>query len=390
MSLKIIIAPDSFKGSLSAQDVCISLEAGIRRVFPDAVIMSIPMADGGEGTVQALVDATGGRIIEEEVTGPCGDMARAFYGILGDGNTAVVEMAAASGLPLVPVERRNPMVTTTYGTGELIRKALDRGCRKLIAGIGGSATNDGGAGMAQALGVKLFDDAGNSIGFGGRELARLAEIDVSCIHHGVHQAEVVVACDVDNPLCGPSGASAVYGPQKGATSEMVKELDRALEHYAGIIERDLGKRVRNLPGAGAAGGLGAGLVAFLGATLRPGVDIVIDAVNFEQRVAGADLVITGEGKIDSQTTRGKTLAGVARVAKKFGLPVVAIGGSVPDEAQETQGVYALGVDAILPTARRPMSLEEAMAQARGLVADTAEGLARVLRLGGGMGSKLIA
>jgi len=259
--VKIVIAPDSFKGSLTALEAANAIEDGFRRVFPEAEIVKVPMADGGEGTVQSLVDATGGRIVKRIVTGPLGDKVEAQFGILGDGKTAVIEMASASGLPLIPPHKRNPMVTTTYGTGELIKAALDMDCRKFIIGIGGSATNDGGGGMAQALGVKLLDKDGNDIPFGGKGLLKLNRIDISTLDPRIAESEIVVACDVDNPLTGPRGAARVYSPQKGATPEMVEILEKALERFAEVVKRDLGKDVKNIPGAGAAGGLGAGLMA---------------------------------------------------------------------------------------------------------------------------------
>ncbi|HHV62682.1 MAG TPA: glycerate kinase [Firmicutes bacterium] len=376
----IVVAPDSFKGSLSAFEACLAIEEGIKKAVPDAMVIKVPMADGGEGTVQSLVDATGGELIWTDVTGPLGERTRAFWGLMGDGETAVIEMAAASGLPLVPPDKRNPLITTTYGTGELIRAALDRGCKKIIIGIGGSATNDGGAGMAQALGARLIDAEGLPIGFGGRELARLERIDISEMERRVRDGgvEVVVACDVDNPLVGPRGASAVYGPQKGATPEMVEELDKALAHYAEVIERDLGKQVADLPGAGAAGGLGAGLVAFLGAALKPGVNIVIDAVGLEEHVKRADVVITGEGRMDFQSVYGKTPVGVAAVARRHGVPVIAIAGGL---GEGFEAVYDHGIDAVLSMVNGPIGLDEAMANGRNLIRDAGFAVAKLLQIG---------
>lgn len=376
--MRVVIAPDSFKGSLTALEVADAVEKGLRRVIPDLEAIKVPMADGGEGTVQSLVDATGGRIIKRKVTGPLGEEVEAQFGILGDGVTAVIEMASASGLPLVPPEKRNPMITTTYGTGELIKAALDMGCRKFIIGIGGSATNDGGAGMAQALGVKLLDKDGKQIPFGGGGLLKLERIDISTLDPRIRESEIVVACDVDNPLTGPRGAARVYAPQKGATPEMVEILDEALKRFAEIIRRDLGKDVENVPGAGAAGGLGAGLMAFLNAELRSGVEIVIETVKLEEKMKGADLVITGEGGIDSQTVFGKTPIGVAKTAKRFNLPVIAIAGGISDDASV---LYRHGIDAMVSIIPRPMSLEEAMSRGAELVADAAERAARLLLLG---------
>ncbi len=331
--MKIVIAPDSFKGSLTAIEVSDAIDAGIKSAVSTASTVKVPMADGGEGTVECLVNATGGKILKEKVVGPLGDEVEASYGILGDETTAVIEMAAASGLPLVPEEKRNPMITTTYGTGQLIKAALDHGCRKIIIGIGGSATNDGGAGMAQALGVKFTDDKGEEIGFGGAELKRIAKIDTTNLDKRIYTTEILVASDVKNPLCGPNGASAVYGPQKGATPQMVKELDEALAHFAEIIKRDLGKDVKDIPGAGAAGGLGAGLIAFLNAKLRPGIELVMESVGFEDIVKDASLVITGEGKIDRQTIYGKVPVGVAKVSKKYNIPVLAVAAVLEEEPE---------------------------------------------------------
>lgn len=299
--MKIVVAPDSFKGSLTAIEVADGIEQGIREIFPEAEIVKIPMADGGDGTVQCLVNATGGKILREKVIDPLGEEVLASYGILGDKKTAVIEMAEASGLTLVSENKRNPLITTTYGTGQLIRAALNQGCRKMIIGIGGSATNDGGAGMVQALGAKLLDKEEKEIGFGGGELKKISRIDIRHMDKRLSDTKIVVASDVTNPLCGPKGASRVYGPQKGATPEMAVELDKSLAHFAKMIKRDLHKDVKNIPGAGAAGGLGASLMAFLNAELRPGIDIVIEVVRLEEAIKGADLVITGEGKIDSQT-----------------------------------------------------------------------------------------
>ncbi|HHY46660.1 MAG TPA: glycerate kinase [Firmicutes bacterium] len=368
--MKIVVAPDSFKGSLSSLEVANAIAEGLRAAIRGVEVVTVPMADGGEGTVEAMVLATGGRMLEAEVTGPLGDKVRARFGILGDGKTGVVEMAQASGLPLVPPEKRNPMVTTTFGTGELIHACIKAGCRDIILAIGGSATNDGGAGMAQALGAHLLDRDQKEIGFGGGELRRLDRIIVDDMLPEIRRGEVsvVVACDVDNPLTGPRGASAVYGPQKGATPEMVEILDAALAHYAEIIRRDLRKDVNDLPGAGAAGGLGAGLVAFLNASLRPGVEIVIEAVGLDNMVRDADLVITGEGHIDFQTAFGKTPLGVAKVANRHHVPCVAIAGGI---GKGVEVLYERGIQAIIGITRKPMPLEEAMTRAEELLRDTA-------------------
>ena len=322
--MKIVIAPDSYKESLTAIEVATEIEAGFREIFPQAKYVKLPMADGGEGTVAALVAATGGSLVAQEVTGPLGEPIEAYYGLTGDGKTAVIEMAAACGLALVAPQLRNPLKSTTYGVGELIKGALDAGISHLIIGIGGSATTDGGAGMLQALGANLLDHGGHEIGFGGGAWVDLDRIDISNLDSRLKRCRMETACDVDNPLTGPKGASAVFGPQKGATPEMVAQLDDNLAHFAALIDRDLGVQVDNLPGAGAAGGMGAALRAFCGSVLRPGIDIVMETVGLEGAVQGADLVITGEGRIDSQTIHGKAPIGVARVAKRFGKPVIAM------------------------------------------------------------------
>ena len=376
--MRIVIAPQSLKGSLKAAEAGVAIARGVQVVFPEAEIAIVPVADGGEGTVQALADATGGVIVERVVTGPLGEPVTAFLGMLGDGRTAAIEMAAAAGLPLVPPERRDPRITTTYGVGELILAALEMGSRHFIIGIGGSATNDGGAGMAQALGVSLADAHGQEIERGGAALARLEHISLDGMDARLQASTFDVASDVTNPLCGLAGASAVYGPQKGATPEMVAQLDAALAHYAEVIERDLGLSVRDIPGAGAAGGLGAGLLAFLRATLRPGAQIVLEAVNLEEQLRGADLVITAEGQIDEQTAYGKTVGAVAALAKKNGIPVLALAGGLGERYQE---VYALGVDAVVALSSRPMTLEYAMEHAAELAGDAIERACRLLRVG---------
>lgn len=372
--MKIVIAPQGFKGNLNSLQVSQAIDNGIRRVIPDVVTALVPMADGGEGTMQALVDAIGGEMIPVEVTDPLGGRVIAHFGLLSDKVTGVIEMAAASGLNLVPPQKLNPLLTTTYGTGELILAALERGCRKLIVGIGGSATNDGGAGMAQALGAKLLDTKGVPLAFGGAALADLEHIDVTTIDPRLADCDIILACDVTNPLCGPQGASAVYGPQKGATKEMVVKLDAALAHYAEVIERDLGIDVRDVPGAGAAGGLGAGLIAFLKAKVLPGVDVVIQATGLIEHLKEATLVFTGEGRLDSQTACGKVPVGVARKAEAFGLPVIAIAGEI---ANGYQAVYQQGIDAVFSIAPGPISLNQSMVRAEKLIADIAE---RAIRL----------
>jgi len=372
--MRIAIAPDSFKECAAASRVALAMATGVRRAVPEAQLDLIPLADGGEGTVEALVSATGGRIVAAAATGPLGEPLETFYGVLGDGRTAVIETAAASGLHRVPPERRDPRIATTRGTGELLRHALEAGYRRIVVGLGGSATNDCGAGLAQALGYSLQDADGRELPAGGAALSRLARIDARDVLHALHEAEIVAACDVDNPLCGPRGASRVYGPQKGATPEAVEELDAALCRAGEIIERDLGVPVLDLPGAGAAGGLGAGVVAFAGATLRPGIELVAEATDLEGRVARADLVLTGEGALDAQTAHGKTPVGVARLAKRHGVPVVALAGRLGDGYK---AVYAHGVDAAFSIVPGPMPLEEALARADELLANAAEAVTRL-------------
>jgi len=327
------------------------------------------MADGGEGTVEALTYGTQGQFVDTEVTGPLGKKVTAKWGILGDSVSAVVEMAAASGITLVPAKKLNPLVATTYGTGELIRAALDAGCHKLIIGIGGSATNDGGAGMAQALGARLLDERGEELPRGGAALAKLSRIDISGLDGRLTKCEVVTACDVTNPLCGKQGASRVYGPQKGATERMCQQLDEALANYAKVIKRDLGIDVMDIPGAGAAGGLGAGLITFLGAKLLSGIEIVSEVVGLTGYLKEASLVFTGEGRIDTQTLFGKTVAGVAARAKAQGIPVIALGGAVAGDAEE---FYQHGINATLSITPGPISLRKSMANAEQLIADAAE------------------
>jgi glycerate kinase len=376
--MKIVVAPDSFKGSLTAIEVSVAIEQGIREVFPEAEVIKIPMADGGEGTVQCLVNATGGKILEEKVIGPLGDEVLAFYGILGDRKTAIVEMAAASGLILIPESKRNPLVTTTYGTGQLIKAALDQGCRKMIIGIGGSATNDGGAGMVQALGVKLLDQEGKEVGFGGGELKKIVKIDISCMDNRLSDTKVLVASDVNNPLCGPQGASKIYGPQKGATPEVIEELDKSLSYFAELIKRDLNKEVKDIPGAGAAGGLGAGLMAFLNAELRPGIEIIIEIVKIEQIIRESDLLITGEGRIDAQSVFGKVPFGLGKMAKKYNVPVIAIVGEIGEGFSQ---IYEYGINSIMSIISKAISIDEAMQMSKSLLKDATERMMRIIKIG---------
>lgn len=376
--MKIIIAPDSYKESLTAMEVANAIEAGFRQVMPDAQYIKLPMADGGEGTVQSLIDASNGTLIAQHATGPLGGAVDGFFGIMGDGKTAIIEMAAVSGLHLVPAARRNPLLTTSYGTGELILAALDNGVKHIIIGIGGSATNDGGAGMAQALGARLLDKNNQQIGHGGNALADLVTIDLTGVDSRLAHIKLEVACDVNNPLCGNTGASQVFGPQKGATAAMVKQLDHNLAHYANIINRDLGIDVKDMPGAGAAGGMGAALLGLFNAELRPGIDIVMDAVNLADVIKDADLVITGEGRIDSQTIYGKTPVGVARIAKQFNKSVIGIAGCLSSDCDV---VYGHGIDAVFSVVPRSVTLAQAFQEAAFNVEQTARNVAAVYCLG---------
>lgn len=377
--MKIVIAPDSFKESMTAAEVCRAVEAGFKKTFPHAQYVHVPVGDGGEGTVTSVVDATGGEMVEVEVTGPHGEKVDAFYGVTGDGKTAVIEMAAASGLHLVPREMRNPCVTTTRGTGELILDALDRGVERIVLGLGGSATNDGGTGMASALGVKFLNVSGEGLRAGGEALRELLTIDVSELDARLQSVKVDVACDVTNPLTGPQGASAVFGPQKGATPEMVVMLDESLKKYAEVVERNLGVTVDELPGAGAAGGLGAGVVAFLDGKMQSGIDLVLDVIGFEDVVRGANLVIVGEGRIDAQTIHGKAPVGVAKRAKSVigGVPVIAIAGSIGPEYEK---VYNHGIDAVFSVMNGVVTLEEALLHGAQNVEKTAGDIARLIHL----------
>ncbi len=376
--MKIIIAPDSYKESLSAEEVANQIEAGFAEIFPDAEYIKLPMADGGEGTVSALVAATHGHIVKKTVTGPLGQPVEAFYGLTGDGQTAVIEMAAASGLELVPFSQRNPLITTTYGTGELIRDALDAGVRHIILGIGGSATNDGGAGMVQALGGRLQDKNGKEIGFGGGTLNLLDRVDISELDSRLAQCKIEVACDVTNPLVGPKGASAIFGPQKGATPELVVQLDANLLHYCNLIKRDIGLDICHTPGAGAGGGMGAAALAFLKADLRPGIEIVVKAAGLEHMIQGADLVITGEGRIDSQTIHGKTPIGVARAAKRQGIPVIGIAGGL---TADVGVVHEHGIDAVFSVLYTICTLQDALENAATNVRLASRNIAATLQVG---------
>lgn len=357
LSARILIAPDKFRGSLEATEVARAMARGVKRALPGAVVDCIGMADGGEGFVETMVEALGGRFESVEVRGPLGHMVTARYGIVDDGATAVISMASASGLALLPPEMKNPLLTSTYGTGQLIRTAMDLGVSRILIGIGGSATNDGGTGMAVALGYRLLGADDRELPLGGGSLGRLERIDSSRRDARLGRVKIEVACDVSNPLCGLMGASAIYGPQKGATPEMVTRLDQGLENLAVVIGRDLGIAVRDIAGAGAAGGLGAGLVAFADGRLRRGIDLVIDATRLRDRMKSIDMCLTGEGRIDHSSGYGKTVAGVARVAREFGKPCIALGGSV---ASGADAVLDQGVTAFFSILTEPMNLSHAL------------------------------
>ena len=373
-AIKILIAPDKFKGSMTAIEAANSIALGIKKVNPGAKLVKLPLSDGGEGLVDVMVNAAGGTVIETMVTGPLGNPVKAKWGLIEDKMKAVIEMSAASGLNLVSESKRNPSITSTYGTGELIKAAMDHGCNEIIVGIGGSATNDGGAGMARALGVKFNDFNKEPLAEGGSELIKLESLDLKEIDPRLERTKILVASDVDNPLIGPRGASIVYGPQKGASAEMAKNLDRALENYASVIKREIGINVDQLPGAGAAGGLGAGLIAFLGAELQPGIELVLDALNFDRHLEGCFLLVTGEGRLDGQSLHGKSPIGAARRAKKRNVPVLALAGSI---SGSRESFHREGITACFAIADGPLSLEESVARGPELLSKKA---AEVMRL----------
>ncbi|MCG3737465.1 glycerate kinase [Vibrio cincinnatiensis] len=375
--MKIVIAPDSFKESLTAKQVSQAIKTGLQRVWPNAEFICIPVADGGEGTVQALVDATEGHCITTTVNGPLGHSVEAIYGVLGDGQTAVIEMAQASGLHLVPNEWRDPKRTSSYGTGQLVKHALDAGIRRFIIGLGGSATNDAGSGMLAALGVKFYDHNGHDIIPSGQALSELAQIDLSGLDPRLAQCDISIACDVDNPLCGNRGASAVFGPQKGASAEDVITLDQALYNFGLLTEHVTGHHVLSVKGSGAAGGMGAAWIAYTPAKLKSGIDIVLETVGLAEKLVDTDIVFTGEGRIDQQTIYGKTPIGVAKLAKAFNVPVIAVAGCT---GENYQAVYLHGIDAVFPCTPRAMSLPEALAEAEVNLSNIAENIARLWQL----------
>ncbi|AOR23861.1 glycerate kinase [Clostridium taeniosporum] len=375
--MKFILAPDSFKESMTSKEACEAMERGIKKVMPKAECIKVPMADGGEGTVEALVESTNGQICEVEVLGPLGKKVNACFGVLGNKSTAVIEMATASGIQLIKREERNPIITTTYGTGELIKAALDKGIKHIIIGIGGSATNDGGAGMIQALGGKLSDYNGKEIPFGGGSLNNLENIDLSNLDCRLKEVIIEVACDVTNPLIGENGASAIFGPQKGATPKMVKELDENLLHYAEVIKKCLGKDIAYTKGAGAAGGLGAALLAFLNGKLKRGIDLVIKHTNLSEKVKGADFLFTGEGSIDSQTIFGKTPIGVAKIAKRENVKTIAFAGKI---GKEVESLYSEGIDSIFGILTGITNMDEALILGKENLERCVENVVRVLAL----------
>lgn len=372
---KYVVAPDSFKESMTAKEVCNAMEKGIKKADPAAEVIKVPMADGGEGTVDSLVDATHGQRVIVEVTGPLGNKISAYYGILGNGTTAVIEMAKASGLEIVEKKKRNPMITTTFGTGELIRDALDHNVKEIIIGLGGSSTNDGGSGMAQALGAKLLDQNNHQIPFGGGNLDKLDKIDISNLDSRLRDVKIILASDVTNPLIGKEGASRVFGPQKSATPEMVEKLENNLQHYAKIVKRDLNKDVASVSGAGAAGGLGAGLMAFTTCEMRRGVDLAIEVTKLEEKIRDADYVFTGEGGTDFQTKFGKTPYGVAKLGKKYHKPVISLAGYL---GEGIDSLYSEGFTAIFGIIPGACDLSTALKNGPSNVARTTDNIVRLL------------
>ncbi|MGC3820347.1 glycerate kinase [Acinetobacter sp. G11] len=368
MPKTFVLAPDSFKESMTAEQVCQAMQRGIRKVYPDAMCISVPMADGGEGTVDALITAQGGQKIDCEVSGPLAEhKIKTYFGLVNQGKTAVIEMAKANGIHLLDKSQRNPLFTSTLGTGEMSKTALDLGVSKIMIGLGGSVTNDGGAGMAQALGVKFLDAAGCDVAVGGGQLDQIQKIDLSGLDARLTQVEILIASDVNNPLCGANGASYIFGPQKGATPEMVRLLDQNLAHFADVVEAELNVSKQNIAGAGAAGGLGFGLMAFARASIQSGVELVIEETHLAEKIAQADYVLTGEGKIDFQTKFGKTPFGVAQVAKRLNKPVIAFAGVVGDGIEE---LYDLGFSQIIGINPPHIDLEDAMKNAERHLEDT--------------------
>lgn len=374
--VKIVIAPDSFKGAISARDICTSVKAGVHRVFPKAKVIEIPLADGGEGTQDNLIYSTGGSFLEIEVKGPIGEPVMATIGLLSDQETAIIEMAQASGLTLLSNEERNPKIATSYGTGELIQHALDRNYRKFIIGLGGSATNDGGTGLLKALGVRFYSNDGHELAEGGAALKNLSYIDDSGLDPRILESSFLIASDVTNPLCGPSGASTIFGPQKGASANDIIELDQALLHYSKIVEKQKSIDLCKIVGGGAAGGTGASLVAFLKGKIRPGIEVVMEAIQFEEKIIGADLIITGEGKLDRQTLSGKVITGVSKIARKRQIPVIALCGSLQLDGKQ---INALGIRSAFSIVPAPCTLETAMENSSMWTMECTEQIMRLLK-----------
>lgn len=375
--MKVVVAIDSLKGSLSSIEAGMAIRDGVLAAKPDAEVIVKPLADGGEGTTDALIEGMNGKRIDLTVTGPMGTPVNAYYGYLADSHTAVMEMASAAGITLVPAAKKNPLLATSYGVGEMMNDALQRGCRNFIIGIGGSATNDGGIGMLKALGVRFLDENGEDAGEGGQTLAKVTQIDVSGLNPLLKECHIQVACDVNNPLCGENGSTYVYGPQKGVTEDMKKQLDEDMAHFAMVTSETLGNDYHDTPGAGAAGGLGFAFLSYIGATLTPGIELILDAVRLEQELPNADIVVTGEGCLDFQTAMGKAPVGVARLAKKYHAKVIVFAGSVTKEASDCNKE---GIDAFFPILRSVCTLEEAMdpANARANLTATVEQVFRLL------------
>jgi glycerate 2-kinase len=374
--MKVVIAPDSFKGSISAKDVCTAIKEGIMTVFPEAEVKAVPLADGGEGTLENMVYASNGTLTSIQVNGPMGKEVSAAYGVLGDRETVVIEIAQASGLPLVKPEERNPYTASSYGTGQLIKHALDAGYRRFIIGLGGSATNDGGTGMLTALGLRLFNENGDLLPEGGGYLTQLSYFNDSELDSRFTESTITIASDVVNKLCGPKGASAVFGPQKGANPEMVEHLDHALYHFAEIVYKQKGIDIRKLEGGGAAGGMGAALMAFMGASVHSGIEVVMKEIDFEKHIQDADLILTGEGKLDSQTLSGKVIAGVAKTAKRHQVPVLVLCGGMDLEPASFDKLGILAAFSIVPG---PCSLEEGMRNSPKWITERTETIMRIIR-----------
>lgn len=375
--MKFLFASDSFKGTLSSERIIELLTQVAKNIFPECEVLGVPIADGGEGTVEALISATKGNKEIVQVHGPLMEITESYYGIIHE-DTAVIEMAVASGLPMVPEEKRNPLNTTTYGTGELIKEALDAGYRKIFVAIGGSATNDGGMGAMSALGIRFLDEDGNLLQGTGAELSKVADIDVSGLHPGAIESEITVMCDVNNPLTGPEGATYTFGKQKGATPEILDEIEEGMKHYARIIRDQFGVDVNEIHGAGAAGGLGAALCVFLQAKMVSGIETVLDLIDFKSLLNDVDIVITGEGRIDWQSAYGKVPSGVGKRCKEKGVPAVAIVGGIGDGAEK---IYDMGVESIISTINGAMKMEEALERAEELYTSAAERLFRIIKVG---------